>query len=177
MFGNFGHLVRRFFGSLNCRDLGHVQNAWVENVLSTVEYELWLSQSSTDRYHTFFAARRVELELANDTTLADDDTRWVIAAALLHDIGKLDSNLGTLGRVAATLVGLVMPATALGNWCQKRGLRKRISSYLNHAEIGAELLQNAQSDGRVVTWVRQHHQPHGDTPLKIAQLLKRADHG
>ena len=175
MFGDFGHLAKRFFGSLRRRELDNRQEAYVASVLSTAEYELWSSQSRADRYHTFVVAQCLQLELQNDKRLASGDTQWVISAGLLHDIGKIDSNLGTLARVAATLAGVMMPTTVLNGWHHKSGLRQRINSYLNHAEVGAQMLQSVRSDARVVTWARGHHQPRGDTPPEIAQLLKRAD--
>jgi len=57
-------------------------------------------------------------------------TREEMAGALLHDIGKLESGLGTWMRVAATVVG---PHT------------ERFRMYHDHEEIGADMLTTAGS--------------------------------
>ena len=65
---------------------------WVEDVLSEAEYALWARQYGPDRRHTVQVANEVEHRLGGDAT------RPVLAAALLHDIGKIDADLGTWGR-------------------------------------------------------------------------------
>lgn len=54
-----------------------------------------------------------------------------IRSALLHDIGKIQSNLGILGRVVATLIG-------------RRG--ERFTTYHDHEKIGGQMLQTIDSD-------------------------------
>ncbi len=54
-----------------------------------------------------------------------------MAGALLHDVGKGQSDLGTFGRVAATVIG---PRT------------KRFRLYHDHEALGIELLRDAGSD-------------------------------
>jgi hypothetical protein len=53
-----------------------------------------------------------------------------MAGALLHDVGKLESGLGTFARVAATIVG---PRT------------DRFRRYQDHERVGADLLAAAGS--------------------------------
>lgn len=54
-----------------------------------------------------------------------------MAGALLHDIGKIESDLGVPGRVLATIVG---PRTT------------RLRTYLEHESRGVELLEQVGSD-------------------------------
>jgi putative nucleotidyltransferase with HDIG domain len=63
-----------------------------------------------------------------------------IAGVLLHDIGKISSNLSTLQRVVATIVG---PRT------------KRFALYHQHEEIGADMLRRAGSHSEVIAMVNQ----------------------
>ena len=63
-----------------------------------------------------------------------------MAAACLHDVGKLDSGLGTFGRVAATIVG---PRTA------------RFRRYHDHEAIGARWLEERGSSPATVALVRR----------------------
>ena len=64
--------------------------------------------------------------------------RW--PGALLHDVGKVEAQLGTAGRVAATLV----PA---------RWASGRFATYRAHEEIGARWCQQAGSDPVTVVLV------------------------
>ena len=71
------------------------------DVLSAEELELWRRMSGADRRHAHGVAKRVERSLGNEATAP------VLAAALLHDVGKVDADLGTYGRVIATLSAAV----------------------------------------------------------------------
>ena len=104
---------------------------WVEDVLSEAEYAL--GPASTARtVATPCRSRRVEHRLGRDAT------RPVLAAALLHDIGKIDADLGTWGGSSPPLPRR-SPAATRPAGC-KRGFAGRIGRYLHHPEIGADLL-------------------------------------
>ena len=102
----------------------------------------------------------------------------VVVAALLHDVGKVESGLRTPGRVVATLVWAVLDDGTAGRWAeQPRGLRSRLGRYRRHPEIGGRLLRRVGADPLVVTWAEEHHRPaHSWTvPTPIAALLKACD--
>ena len=95
-------------------------------------------------------------ELA-DTKYADDP-RWV-AAALLHDVGKLDSGLGVFGRVLATLAGAAAGHDMAEPWSQKRGITRRFGLYLQHPELGAEPHPLCDGSREAALWAEAHHDP------------------
>ena len=71
--------------------------------------------------------------------------RAELAGALLHDCGKLDSGLGTLGRVGATVSGSIAGSAA--ERATAAGLTRRIGlCYARHEAIGAQMLLAAGSD-------------------------------
>ena len=155
---NAVHLVRRFAGSLprhppSADDLG-----WAMDNLLPGEADLWGQLSVQDQRHSIEVARRF---VAGSTVPPE---RAEVAAALLHDIGKIDSGLGTFGRVAATLWG------ALGGARAARGTG-RIGRYLRHEAIGADLLREVGSDARTVDLVAGRADP--ADPAVVA--LARAD--
>lgn len=120
---HLGHLVRRFFGSLSRRPPAPADVAWVRSQLLQAEVALWKAMPAQDRRHSIVVARRF-------AALVADASRAEVAGALLHDVGKTQSGLGTLGRVAATVVGPRM---------------KRFSSYHDHEALGMVMLRGAGS--------------------------------
>jgi hypothetical protein len=81
-----------------------------------------------------------------------------MAGALMHDVGKIDSGLGTFGRVVAT----VMPA---------RWARGRIARYRDHEAIGATMLARAGSDPLTIALVARTD----GTPADLVAALAAAD--
>ena len=166
-----GHLVKRFFGSVLPRGPAPADASWAEEQLLPGEDELWRRLSRADRRHACAVARRVERALGAEAS------RPVLAAALLHDVGKIESGLGTYGRVIATLSGNVAGRSYAAAWSESGGFTRRVGLYLRHPELGATLLELAGSDPLTVAWAREHHQDQGDwtVPGDIAHALKAAD--
>jgi hypothetical protein len=165
------HLTRRFFGSLRPGGLPETDRVWVESVLSDAEYALWCRQYGPDRRHTAAVGREVERRLG------DEATPPVIAAALLHDIGKIDADLGTWGRVVATVSAKVAGRDTARLWIKSTGFTRRVGLYLHHPEIGADLLEMAQSDPLTIAWAAEHHLPADEWTIDpdIAQVLHEVD--
>ena len=135
---------------------------------------------SADRRHAVGVARRVDEALADDTGEADDtvvDRRPVLAAALLHDVGKTVSGLGTYGRVIATLSAAVGGRDQAEAWSTTRGFTRNVGLYLRHPELGADQLALAGSDPLTVAWAREHHLPaeRWTVPPDLGEILKTAD--
>ncbi len=141
------HLVRRFAGSLSRRAPSAVDAAWAESHLLGPEAELWRSMPAADRRHTVTVARRF-------VALRPAAARDEVAGALLHDVGKVASGLGTLGRVAATVAG---PRT------------DRFRRYHDHEALGAALAAGAGSAPATVALIR------GDAAPEVQAALRAAD--
>jgi hypothetical protein len=166
-----GHLVGRFFGSLRPGGPPSSDVAWVESTLSSTELDLWRSMNGPDRRHSVDVARRVQGSLGSEATPP------VLAAALLHDVGKSVAGLRTYGRVIATLSGVFGGHEMAHHWASKRGFTRKVGLYLMHDELGADMLQIAGSDELTVAWARQHHWPTEmwTVPRRLADALKEAD--
>ena len=104
-------------------------------------------------------------------------SRPVLAAALLHDVGKIESGLGPVRRAAATVAGMVGGHDAARRWRGREGLVGRVGRYLCHDEIGASLLVAAGSDGLTIAWAREHHLPaeRWTVDVQVGAALKAAD--
>lgn len=167
------HLARRFFGSVNAKELESDELSWVRDHLLETEFALWLRFGVADRRHSYVVARRVV------KLLDEKATRPVVAAALLHDIGKTATQLSTLERVFATLAGSQATFDQKRSWSTENGWLGRAGSYLMHHELGAEMLTEAGSDPLTVAWARDHELIHTEwtLPEEISDALWRADNG
>jgi hypothetical protein len=165
------HLARRFFGSLRPGGPSTADDAWACSNLLPSEIELWRRMPNADRRHAVGVAQEVE------RALGDEATRPVLAAALLHDVGKIESGLGVYGRVVATLCGLVAGREAAKDWTRRRGFTRRVGLYLMHPDLGGDLLGMAGSDPLTETWARQHHRSPDSWTIDrhVGATLKAAD--
>jgi len=141
------HLVKRFLTSLSRRALSVEQLAWVRKHLLEDEFLLWRKMLLIDQRHSLVVAQRF-------VTLKPDAQRDHVAAALLHDVGKVESNLGITIRVIATLIG---PRT------------NRLRAYHDHETIGLALCVEAHSTTETLRVLR------ADSTDEIAAMIRRAD--
>jgi hypothetical protein len=156
------HLVSRFFGSLWPAGPPAADDAWATHHLNAGETMLWRRMPGFDRRHAVAVARRV------CAALGDAATPPVVATALLHDVGKIESGFGVWRRVMATI------------WTALRGRERvtgRTKTYVEHPAIGAQLLREANADPISVAWTAEHHLPRAQWTLEptIADALKAAD--
>jgi hypothetical protein len=205
-FGSFGHLAVRFLGALDPRGPKPEEERWAQGWLLPGEVELWARMSGPDRRHAAGVAREVSARLG-----PGDPPRPIMAAALLHDVGKVVSGLGTFSRVGVTLAALGLGRARLTvgsdvapDSTQGRGStgasgstqgpdstgasgstgaagttrwRRRVSDYLCHDRLGADLLEAAGSHADTVAWAGEHHLPTQSWSLdrRFADALKAAD--
>lgn len=165
------HLVKRFFGSVVPVGPKQEDEAWARSHLLDAEVEIWERMSRVDRRHAAGVARRVEVALGNEAT------RPILAAALLHDCGKVVSGLGTYGRVIATLSVKLAGHDIATAWSETRGFTRKVGLYVEHPRLGADLLGMAGSAPLTVAWTAEHHLPPEDwtVPREIGEVLKAAD--
>lgn len=157
------HLARRLFASLRRIEPSAEDEALARDSLHGAALDLWLQQAPGDRRHSAAVAREV-VRAAGAESVPD----WVVSAALLHDVGKVDTGLGVGGRVVAGVLNLVRVSRFPG----------RIGRYLRYPQIGATMLAEAGCDPRSVAWAAEHHRParQRTVPAPWADRLACADH-
>jgi putative nucleotidyltransferase with HDIG domain len=142
------HLERRFFRALSDAPPPRSDVEWAMRPLNAGERELWRSMQHQDQRHSLEVARRF-------VSFAPEAPDYAVAAALLHDVGKVASRLGTFARVAATIVG---------------SPTKRFRLYHDHERIGADLLRGIDSDPRTIALIELK-----SDDAELASALQRAD--
>jgi hypothetical protein len=145
------HLIRRFVTSLSRRMPPAIDVAWVNEKLLENEFELWCRMKPHDQRHSVEVARRF-------SELHPTFSRDEVAAALLHDIGKVESELGIMGRVVATIAG-------------PKG--EKFRRYHDHELIGLNLCREAGSSDETLRLLDWSNESSRNDP--IVHLLRQAD--
>jgi hypothetical protein len=170
------HLVRRFAGALRPGGPDPAEVEWVTTVLRPAEVDLWSQMPGHDRRHSLAVARRVERTLAGGPYASDP--RW-LAAALLHDVGKLEAALCVPGRVGATLVAAPAGHARARSWSTRAGVRRRVGLYLCHPELGARRIRACGGHEEAAQWAGAHHHPDQwpdlGIPPPVVEALHEAD--
>ena len=167
MIARLRHLVTRFFTSLRPRPLGADDIALVRRTLTPAELACWERLGPADRVESVTTARATALALGS----APDD-RW-LAAALLHDVGKTETDFGPFRRAGATAVAIAFGENRVRRW------PNAIGRYVDHDERGARLLEGAGARREAVEWAAIHHRPGrwpgAVVPIEMCQVLAAAD--
>jgi len=172
------HRVPRFFGSLRPGPPTADDLSWAGEHLNEREQRLLTLMSNPDQRHAIRVGRRVEAAYADaGGAVAGVPLEVALAAALLHDVGKSEARLGTYGRVVATFSGVVGGLDLAEIWQERSGFTRKVGLYLRYGIIGAEMLQIAGSDERVVAWSIEHHLPEDawSVPVEWGRVLVAAD--
>ena len=156
MLARAGHLTGRFFTSLLPLPVSADDREWVASVLQEGEFHLWSQLSLADRRESIGVARRTEAALAG--TQYAGDTRW-LAAALLHDVGKLDCRFGPVRRAAATTAAGVLGPRVVEGWVDKSGFPRRCALYIFHDQLGSDRVKIAGGRSEAMLWAEAHHRP------------------
>jgi hypothetical protein len=143
--GQIRHLAKRWWLSVSAGPLSATEEMWASEHLLPTEQKLWERMNVKDRSHAVLVARR--FLHARPTA-----TRAEMAGALLHDVGKICSDLGTTSRVVATVLSprLLPRISVVG------ALRERCEVYRNHERIGIDLLVNCGSEAETIELLQGH---------------------
>ena len=143
-----GHLAARFFGSLRVAEPSAADVAWVRSTLTAEEYACWATMDRADRVEAIGVGAPSRGCIGRGC-----EPRW-LAAALLHDVGKVDAGLGPFRRVGRD------------HDCCARGARPRaalggtaIGRYIAHDDRGAARLRAAGARPETAAWAAAHHRP------------------
>lgn len=172
--GQLGRVLRRSSGQAwyRARQFGNVFRARV----SQDEQALLRQVLNPEQQGLFLDMHPVAQRHHMDVCLDLQSQGWrdpeVLAAALLHDVGK--GQLGVWERTAIVLAETLMPRLFSSPWAQgrKSGRFRWLGAQAGHAGRGAALVAAAGGASRTVTLIRGHDSG-GDDPA--SEALRRAD--
>jgi|ETNmetMinimDraft_5_1059913.scaffolds.fasta_scaffold00229_16 hypothetical protein len=172
-FGSVRHLVLRFLGSLIKPKRIERTKQELFSKLNEEEKHLFEHQSVTDQNHSLRSVKHL-YKIMDAEPHAD-----LVIATALHDIGKTQSQLGVSGRVLATCVASICGVGRVHSWGSKRKgtMLNKISVYVMHPEIGAQMLEDVGSSQLAIVWARDHHKSKEESSIEgtLFTALHKAD--
>ncbi len=154
---------RQFFDALRAA-VGEVDRARVARYLSPEQQRLFHAMALRDQRHALDVLYVLERQGRDDEAL--------LAAALLHDVGKGAIRLWE--RVAFVLLKAASPRL-LERVASEGGAgwRRALWRSLHHAELGAALAEGSGAPAETVRLIRMHEEQGTADPLLV--LLRKAD--
>jgi hypothetical protein len=158
-----------------CQQLGFVAPLAREDY---AEVELWLPASALPLFCKMSVAdQRHSLRVCRGLQARGCMEQDMLAAALLHDVGKAQGRVPFWTRPVIVIGKLLVPAILMKlavepQYCDMQKLprwRRELSYAWWHAEVGAELAAAAGLSERAVLYIRTHHQSTG--PAAVLHLV------
>jgi hypothetical protein len=153
--------VAQFFTTL-WTSLRPVDIAYAAHYLAPALLSLFRRMSRAEQHHGIAICRALQAQGYTDADL--------LAAALLHDVGKIQAPLRLWDRVIAVLGEHFAPQRA-ARWSvgEPRGLKRGFIVRRMHAEWGATLAAQVGASPRSVALIRHHHDP-AENDAELAAL-------
>lgn len=164
--------LTQFWWNVTAQPLPEPACLEIAAVLSRSELDLFARFDESDQWHAYRVYRALRE--------ADHSQPNLLAAALLHDVGKTREPLSPWDRVLVVIVEASMPKQ-LVKWGQgeARGWKRPFVVRSQHARWGAEMAESAGSDPPTVNLILRHQDKLGNGTATIEDelllLLQRAD--
>lgn len=156
--------VKQFYWSITSkvtiRDI-----EFIKEYLSSDEQKLFFKLSINEQKHSINVAREVKKECDK----VNRESKVMVKAALLHDIGKIYKKLNVIDKSIIVILDNITDSRI-----RKMKRIKKIDIYYNHAEKGYELLKSLNYDDKTLYLIRNHHSEndYNDADLEI---LRKCD--
>lgn len=158
--------VKQLWWAISARPLSAESQAEIKAVLHSAEYILFQRFSYNDQQHSLRVLRLLKQQAHTQASL--------LKAALLHDIGKIRTQLTILDRCLIVLVAKLLPqkADAWGHDLREPlRWRKAFVTKEQHPQWGATLAEAAGSDTQTVALIYWHQAKPATAPSEITHLL------
>lgn len=149
--------VKQFFQGLSAH-IKEGDRCFIAKYLNQEEQALFYQLRRNEQYHS--------LKVAYGCFGAKPKNRRLIRAALLHDIGKLGSNLNLINKSLVVLAeGVRLKSERLPKFLQRAMYYKK-----QHPDLGCRLLQPYKLDAYEYLLIKNHHLPSAEEPPGIRVL-------
>ncbi len=137
--------IKQFYRGLFAK-VSPEDRQFLKNHLSDQEIQLF--------YRLRIGEQRHCLNIAYDCLSIDKNNPALLKAALLHDVGKVKSNLTLINKALA----VVSEKLNLPKKVMPKFLKKALYFKTHHPKIGAEMLKEIGTETAVVLLTRYHHE-------------------
>lgn len=164
--------VAQFWHNITAVPLPPALQTEIQTRLTSAEFALFQQFTASDQWHSYRVMQTLHT--------AGHDNPSLLAAALLHDIGKTRARVTVLDRTLAVLAGKLVPARAEA-WGQGGvdGWQRPFVVKAQHPAWGAEMAAAAGSPPLTVALIRRHQDPlpaqDNCEEDRLLRLLQHAD--
>ncbi|SCY27646.1 HD domain-containing protein [Alkaliphilus peptidifermentans] len=148
--------IKQFVSGLTAR-MNPEDHLFIKSYLNEKEQQLFYKLRASEQVHSSKVAYGCQSEAPTNTNL--------IKAALLHDVGKIDSNLTLINKSLVVIVSKL----GIKNDLLPGFLKKSVYFKNQHAKIGYDYLKTIDTDPDILKLVRDHHDISDDPDIKILQ--------
>jgi len=172
-FPRFAYRARQFWNAVLKPDV-HIKSEAILPYLSPSQLILFRQMQPSEQAHAYHVFNHLV-----DAGKRDPD---LLAAALLHDVGKILSPLSIFDRIMI-VVGRHLFPKAAKRWGEAapHGLQRPFVVAACHAQWGADLVEQAGASSLTIELVRGHHNPPLENPVskgeRLLAELRGADEG
>lgn len=167
--------VRQFFGALTARTDEQTEQT-LTSVLTPAQQRLFRRMPTSDQRHSLNVCRT--LRQAGHTECTPEG-KALLAAALLHDVGKAQGRIWLWQRVVIVLLERWAPRVL--DWLSSgkpQRWRQGFVVHRQHPEVSAQWAEQTGCSPLTVTLIRGHQEPLGETLTdenRLLAALQRAD--
>lgn len=160
---NFAYRASQFFQLITAR-LGSDDFRLIQAHLPSPLVDLFKIMSQGDQAHSLQILRTL---ISNGEVHPD-----LLAAGLLHDVGKSRYTLQSWERVLIVLANAVAPnlARRLGRG-DPQGWRRSLVIASHHPKWGAQMVREAGGSETLIELIRRHHEPAPEPPVTDSDRL------
>ena len=164
---SLSYRVSQLWWSLTAEPLPDPAQQEIEEILSSAQRDLFFCFQESDQWHAY----RVYRTLIESGHSQPD----LLTAALLHDIGKIETNLTVWDRILVVVVNRLMPRKWL-EWGQGdvNSWKRPFVVGQHHPQWGAELARTAGCSAMTIELIARHQDPiPADADLPEDNLLRQ----
>lgn len=158
--------VRQFWQTVRAEEPSDAQLAPARAVLTPKQMGLFQIMHPSDKAHALEVMKRLQKR--------GEDNPDLLAAALLHDVGKIRYPLSAWDRAIVVLGQALFPVSAK-KWGQgkPKGWRRPFVVADQHAYWGARMAAESGVSTTTVHLIWRHHEPHSTIPETPEDLMLR----